>query len=160
MKTESHKEHQWLLKWVGEWTMEAESFMGPDQPLFKSTGTETVRAVGDLWIQGSGQGEMPGGGTGYMVVTLGYDPQRERFVGTWIGSMMAYLWIYEGTLDESGRKLILDTTGPDMSGKGGTSKYREEIEVADSDHRIWKSYAPAPDGGWQNFMTAHYRRKA
>jgi len=32
--------------------------------------------------------EMPDGGTGKTVMTLGYDPQNNRYVGTFIGSMM------------------------------------------------------------------------
>jgi hypothetical protein len=39
---------------------------------------------------------MPGGGAATMFLTLGYDPQRERYVGTWIGSMMTHLWGVRG----------------------------------------------------------------
>ena len=39
-----------------------------------------------------------------MIMTLGYDPQKKRFVGTLIGSMMTHLWVYDGALDAGRRR--------------------------------------------------------
>lgn len=50
-----------------------------------------------------GLGEMPGGGIATTMMTLGYDPARKWFVGTFIGSMMTHMWVYAGTV------LTLDT---------------------------------------------------
>ena len=44
--------------------------------------------IGDLWLLAEGRSEMPGGGTGTMLITLGFDPARGRYVGTWVGSLM------------------------------------------------------------------------
>ena len=74
------KEHQWLHRMIGEWTSEAEAVMGPDKPPEKFRGTESVRSIGGLWTMGEGRGEMPGGGTSVMIMTLGYDPAKKRFV--------------------------------------------------------------------------------
>jgi hypothetical protein len=93
MHAEPQKEHQWLQKLVGEWTYETEALMGPDQPPEKSTGTERVRSLGELWILAEGQGGMPGCGAVTTMMILGYDPQKQRYVGTWVGSMMTYLWM-------------------------------------------------------------------
>jgi len=41
------------------------------------------------------------------MMTLGYDPQKKRYLGTWIGSMMSHLWVYEVELDASGSVLTL-----------------------------------------------------
>lgn len=79
MKVEPQKEHEWLHKLVGEWTCEAECTMEPGKPPEKSSGTESVRALGGLWILAEGQGEMPGGGHATMMLTLGYDPQKNRY---------------------------------------------------------------------------------
>ena len=59
-----------------------------------------------------GRGQMPGGGTGTTVMTLGYDSARQRFVGTFIASMMTHLWVYKGVLNDAGTELTLETEGP------------------------------------------------
>jgi hypothetical protein len=159
MKAEPQKEHQWLQKLVGEWTMEGESDMGPDKPPSKTTGTERVRSLGGLWTVGEGRGEMPDGGEATMIMTLGYDPQKKRFVGTWIGSMMTYLWVYDGELNASGNVLTLNAEGPNMMAPGQMMKYKDVIEFKSDDHRVLTSHALGEDGKWHQFMTAHYRRK-
>lgn len=159
MKAEPQKEHKWLQRLVGEWTLEAEAMMGPGEPPVKTTGTETVRSLGGLWTVAEGEGEMPGGGTGTSIMTLGYDPQRQRFVGTWVGSMMTHLWVYEGSLDADERVLTLECEGPSFSGDGTLSPYRDVIELRSDDHRVLTSHVRGEDGNWQAFMTAHYRRR-
>ena len=158
MKMEPQKEHNWLQKLVGEWTFEGEA-LEPGQPPSKSTGTESVRSIGDLWFLAEGQGEMPGCGAATMVMTLGYDPQKKRYVGTWVGSMMPHLWVYDGVLDEDERVLTLDAEGPSMAADGKMAKYRDVIEFKSDDHRVLTSHVLSDDGKWQQFMTAHYRRK-
>jgi len=159
MQAEPQEQHRWLQKLVGEWDVEFEAVMGPDQPSTKSAGTESVRALGDLWVLGEGRGEMPDGTPATTVLTLGYDPQKQRFVGTWIGSMMTYLWVYDGELDAAQRVLTLNSDGPSMTGDGALAKYRETIEFKSDDHRVFTSRVLGDDGTWQQFMTAHYRRQ-
>jgi hypothetical protein len=158
LHTEPQKEHEWLQKLVGDWAAEGEAPMEPGQPPMKWKAVETGRSIGGLWVVCEGRGEMPGGGTSTTVLTLGYDPEKGHYVGTWYGSMMAHLWVYRGSVDAAGRTLTLDTEGPKMSGPG-TAKYRESIEFLDSDHRVFRSQMLKDDGGWQEIMTAHYRRK-
>src|SRR5262245_12668838 len=114
-------EHKWLQQLVGEWTYLSEA-REPGKDPVKAAGTERVRSLGDVWVVGEGEGEMPGGGRGRSIVTLGYDPARKRFVGTWVGSMMANMWVYDGWLDASRNVLTLESEGPSMSGEG-TAKY-------------------------------------
>ncbi len=159
MMAEPQKEHQWLQKLVGDWTLEAEATMAPGEPPAKTTGTESVRSIGGLWIVAEGEGEMPGGGAGTSIMTLGYDPQKERYIGTWIGSMMTHLWLYEGSLDADERRLTLDSEGPGMSGDGTLARYQDVIEIKSDDHRVLTSHVLGEDGKWQSFMTVHYRRK-
>ncbi|WP_416676616.1 DUF1579 domain-containing protein [Egbenema bharatensis] len=159
MPAQPQKAHHWLQKLVGEWIYETEALMGPDQPPVKSTGTETVRSLGGLWILAEGQGEMPCTGTATTLMTLGYDPQKQRYVGTWIGSMMTHLWIYDGELDASETVLTLHNEGPAMSGEDKMAKYKDVIEFKSDDHRVMTSYMLRDDGQWQHFMTAHYRRQ-
>ena len=99
-----------------------------------------------------------GGGPAQMLMTLGYNPAKKRFWGTWIGSMMTHLWVYDGWLDESGNVLTLQSEGPSFTVEGQMAQYRDVIEFKSDDHRLLKSQLLGDDGQWQQFMTAHYRR--
>lgn len=158
-RAEPQKEHRWLQKLEGDWSFESEGPAEPGQPAWKSTGTESVRSLDGIWIIGEGQGEMPDGSVGSNILTLGYDPERKRFVGTWVGSMMTHLWVYEGELDAAGRVLTLNTEGPRMSEEGGLAKYQETIEFRGDDERMFTSRMLGDDGQWHPVMTATYRRK-
>ena len=158
MEVAKTKEHAWLQRIVGEWTGEGTAEMGPGQPTQTFNVEESVRPIGDVWIQGEGRGKMPDGTPSTTLVTLGFDPDRKRFVGTFIGSMMANLWIYNGALDSTGKKLVLDSEGPSFSGDGTTAQYQDTIEIKDDNNRVLSSSVLGPDGKWQQFMTSNYRR--
>jgi len=151
-------QHDWLQKLTGSWSFESECNMGPDQPPAKFAGSCETRTLGGLWIVGEQQGEMPGGGIGISIITLGFDPQKDKFVGTFVGGMMTNLWVYEGSLDAAEKVLTLDTEGPNFAGPG-LAKYQDIITWVDADHHILSSQTLGDDGQWTQFMTAHYRRK-
>lgn len=159
MHAQPQPQHLWLHKLVGEWVSEAECDPGPGKPAEKTSGTESVRKLGELWVLAEGRGTMPGGGAAQMLITLGFDPGRQRFTGTWIGSMTAWLWVYEGTLDAAQRVLTLECQGPDFNVEGKLAKYRDVIEWIDDGHRLLHSSVLGDDGNWTRFMTAHYLRR-
>lgn len=159
MHAEPQQEHQWLQKLVGEWTCETEANMGADRPPEKATGTESVRLLGGLWILAEGQGEMPGGGEATTMMTIGYDPQKQRYIGTWVGSMMSYLWLYDGELDAAKNILTLNSDGPSMTSEGKIGKYKDVIEFKSDEHRVMTSHFLSDDGQWHHFMTVNYQRK-
>ena len=47
---EPQAEHLWLEKFLGEWESEGEVDMGPDRGPEETTGEETVRSLGGLWV--------------------------------------------------------------------------------------------------------------
>ena len=158
MKVEPQKEHEWLHKLVGDWTYETEAAMGPGQDPSKFTGTESVRSLGGLWVVCEGRGVM-GGDEATTIMTLGYDPQKGRYVGSWVGSMMTHLWVYDGSVDAAGRVLTLDTEGPSFPGSAKpTARYQDVIEFISDDHRVLTARTLGDDGAWNQFMTTHYRR--
>ncbi|RJQ83522.1 MAG: DUF1579 domain-containing protein [Desulfobacteraceae bacterium] len=159
MATEPQDEHKWLHKLVGEWTYEGAAVMAPGQAPAQFKGVESVRSLGGLWIVAEAKGEMPGCGEASMMMTLGFDTQKKRFVGTWIGSMMTYLWKYDGELDEAGKVLTLNSEGPAMAVEGKMAQYRDVIELASDDRRVLSSLRLDDDGKWHRFMAANYRRK-
>jgi len=159
MKTEAHKEHRWLQRLVGDWIVEGEAIMGPGQPPQKWELPERVSSIGDVWVQCVSLGDMPGCGPSSTVMTLGYDPVRKHFVGTFVGSMMTHLWVYDGDLDASGQQLTLRADGPDCTGSGRVASYRDVITFKDDEHRTLTSYMQGENGEWSEFMSASYRRK-
>ncbi len=155
---EPAKEHLWLQRLVGEWTVESECSLGPDQAPMKSNRRESVRSLGALWTIGEGSDDTPDGSCD-SIMTLGFDTQTKRFVGTFITSMMTHLWPYNGALDATGKVLTLDSEGPSFAGDGTMAKYQDIIEFVTDDYRILSSQMLGSDGQWTPFMKAHYRRK-
>ena len=153
------EQHRWLQQLLGDWTYESTVATGAgDSETY--IGTDRVRALGEFWVIADGEGEFPGNGPARMVVTLGYDPLRKRFTGTFIHSMMSYLWLYDGELDGTRRILTLESTGPAMAGPDTTARYRDVIEIVGESERLFTSYALQDDGNWHQFMSARYTRVA
>jgi hypothetical protein len=150
--------HHWLQKLVGEWTYVFEAEM-PGKPPVKFHGTETVRSIDGRWVVAEGHGEFPGGSTGTTLMTLGYNPEKDRYQGTWIGSMMDWLWVYDGGLDAAERVLTLESDGPSMTEEGKLARYRDVIELESDERRYLKAYFQQPDGQWQPMMTGTFERK-
>lgn len=151
-------EHAWLMRLAGSWTMESECVMGPGQDAMKSSGTEVVRSLGGLWTIGQGEGKSPDGTAVTSIMTLGFDPKQQKFVGSFIASCMTHLWPYLGTLDAAGKILTLNSEGPGFSEDGSYAKYQDIFEFLTEDHRTLRSRYQQPDGNWYQFMEAHYRR--
>jgi hypothetical protein len=144
-------EHLWLQKLLGTWHFD----QGPEG----MTGTETVTAIGDLWIQGHSAASCGPMAMSY-VVTLGFDPERKKFVGTWVGSMMTFLWVYEGELDTDGKTLVLSATGPSMKADGAMLAYRDVITLLEDGSRTLTSFQQGADGVWNQFMSMTLTRAA
>jgi hypothetical protein len=158
-KPGSSKEHEWLQQLVGEWTYESEGIVDPSQPPVKSQGTQSARSLGGLWLVAESNGKAPNGAPMTGILTIGYEPEKKKYVGTWICSCMSQLWTYEGSLDETGKILTLEAEGPNPSTAGKKTKYRDVYEIKATDHWVQTSYMLADDGKWYRFVTANYRRK-
>ncbi len=152
------KEHQWLQQLVGEWETHAVAAAAPGEPAFECRGTETVRSVGGFWTVAESKGDVMGT-TMHGVLTLGYDAHKKKYVGSWIDSMTGHMWVYEGTLDEDGKKLTLLTEGPNPMAPGKMVKAKEVMELKDQDHRTFTSHMQGEDGQWQHIVTVTYTRK-
>lgn len=158
MRVQPQAEHKWLERLVGDWAWEMTAPTGPDQPPATHTGTESVRSL-TVWVQCDSTMPGPDGPGMKTVMTLGYDPVKGKYVGTFIGSMMTHMWVYEGTVDETGNKLVLCADGPSFTDPTKTAKYQDTIEFLADDHRTLSSQFQAEDGSWNQFMVAHYRKK-
>src|SRR5262245_32653593 len=104
------KEHEWLKQLAGEWETEADIETEPGKPPQKIKGTESGRMVGEFWAVLEIKGDFQGPFTG--ILSLGYDPAKKKYVGTWFDSKSTHLWTYLGSVDDGGTKLTLETEGP------------------------------------------------
>jgi hypothetical protein len=154
MQAEPQQEHRWFEQLLGEWIVTSDVMPEPGVAW-----TEQVRSLHGLWVVAEGEGEMPGGGGATTIMTLGYDPHRQCYVGTWIGSMMTHMWIYEGHLDDSGKVLTLDCEGEDFEQPGRTARYQDIITMKSPDHRLLTARMQSADGSWKQIMQAEYRRR-
>ena len=124
--TEQHTE---LLKGVGEWKGTLTAFM-PGAPSDPVEATETVEGIGPFWIQTRFECEWmssPYVGTG----CVGYDPAKQKYVGTWIDSTSTHIALMEGEMDPKTQTLVMRWNGPDPSGKM-TPHRHETVHTPDS----------------------------
>jgi hypothetical protein len=152
------KEHKWLEQFVGDWESTSEASFGPDQPPLTCQGTASGRMLGGFWLINESEGEMMGTKV-RAIQTIGYNAEMKKYVGTWVDSMINYLWEYEGTVDESGKKLVLEAEGPNFLAAGKMTKFRDAYEFKSPDHIEATSSMLGEDGKWMQFMTGQIRRK-
>ncbi|MFK7820298.1 MAG: DUF1579 domain-containing protein [Planctomycetaceae bacterium] len=146
--------HEWLNQLVGEWEFRHECVI-PDGEPSETTGTASCRSLGGMWLVIESTGESPEG-SWTSIMMLGFAPEKGVYVGTFVGSNMSNLWLYEGTLEEN--RLTLNTQGPSFDGTG-TSDYRDVIEVFDENTWWLRSSMPNDHGTWMPFMNGKHTRR-
>jgi len=147
-------EHEMLGKDVGTWDATVEMFMAPGGAPSVSKGTETVTMMGGFWQISEFKSEMMGQpfeGRG----TMGYDPAKKKYVGTWVDSMTPGYHTVEGTYDAATKTLTGTMEGPDPA--GGVVKTKETTEWKDADTRVFTMYGP--DGTTPMMRISYQRRK-
>ena len=132
--------------------------MGPGQPPLKGESTMTTRSLGGIWVINEIKADIMGT-TVTGLQTISYDPIKKKYVGTWVDSMANFMWKYEGSLDKSGKKLILETEGPNHMAPGKMSKFRDAYEFMSADLIIATSSMLIDEGKWVTFMTGTMKRK-
>ena len=107
MFAKPQKDHEWLHQLLGNWKVHHDCEM-PDGTKSTTEGTMNCRSLGGMWLICESMGESPEGEAWSSLMTLGFDPTKGHYVGTFVGSMMANIWEYEGELDASGKRLPLN----------------------------------------------------
>src|SRR5262249_46642477 len=123
------KEHEMLKTRVGTWDATVKIAGMPDSGDAK--GTSVMTMVGDFWIAEEFTGTMRGQPFKGRGVT-GFDPEKKKWVGTWIDSMVTYLTVMEGT-SEGANKIVYKYEAPSQTG-AGLAKHRLVCEAKDNDH--------------------------
>ena len=155
---EPTKEHQWLTQFVGEWTSESKGTMGPGQPPMECSGTLSSKKLGEFWVMNEMKGDMVG--TPMIgIQTIGYDVAKKKYVGTWVDSMMPFMWKYEGSVDKSGKILTLEAEGPNFAAPGKLTKFQDIYEFKSANEIAITSKMLGEDGKWMTFMSGTAKRQ-
>lgn len=151
-------EHTWLQQMVGEWKTDTEAYMEPGKPPVHSKGAVSVRPVGSFWTVSEIKDtmmNMPFSGQ----MTFGYDPTKKKYVATAVNNITNQLWLYEGTVDATGKTLTLETEGNCPKQPGKLLKFKDVIEFPDKNHQTFTSYIQTDDGKWVPMMASHATRQ-
>jgi Protein of unknown function (DUF1579) len=148
--SEPTEAHKWLHQLEGEWTATMSAGL--------QEGSMSCKMLGGFWLINNFSADMGGGQMMNAIQTIGYDEAKKKYVGSWVDSMMNHFWIYEGTVDETGKKIMLEADGPNLLGGEGTMRYRDSYEIKSPDQILQTS--EYHDGEkWVTFMTIDIRRK-
>jgi hypothetical protein len=147
-------EHAWLGQLVGEWDVTAVASMGSGVEPQTFQNRTSARWIGGLWVVlESTTADFNA------LMTLGHDPARGGYTGTWVDSMTPTLWVYSGRLEEDGKALVLEAEGPNPMDPSKRMQGRDTLRILGPDHVQLKSAMKNDDGTWNEFMTADYRRR-
>ncbi len=150
-------EHNLLVGSVGVWDVKTKHFMEPGKPAMEGTAVDTVRAIGGFWTVSDFRSEF----FGQPFVgqcTMGFDPTRKVYRMTWVDSMSHFLFLMEGTMDASGKKMTLTGKGPSMMGDG-MCDWRSVMTFQGEDQQLLQMYMGTPMGEFMFMEHLYTRRK-
>lgn len=135
------EEHKMLKAEVGTWKAEMKMWMpGTEEPLI-AQGQEVNKMMGDFWVMSDFSASIMGQPFEGKA-TLGYDPVKKKYIGTWCDNMNAHMSFMEGTYDKATKTMTMMVTGTGPDGK--PSKGKNVIENKDDGSRVFTMYMAAP----------------
>jgi hypothetical protein len=151
-------QHEKLAPLIGRFEARVLHWMAPDLPPSESTGVlENTWALGGLFVLSQYRGEelgRPFEGLGL----LGYDNQRQKYVGNWADSMSSGLWpTATGDLAEDGDALTLSRVMTDPM-TGQLIKVRDVTTIVDADHITYEIFVTRPGTDEAKVLEAQYTR--
>ena len=146
-----------LANQVGRWQMEFEVNFGEDEP-FRATGTTESRlACGGRWVVSDMSADMMG--MRYEAVSIqGYDPQRKVFVGTHVDMSNTSIDVWEGKLDESGKRVVARMEGQHPIQMGKRAKLKGVTEMVSKDHFTYEEFLKGENGAWVRWLAVTQKR--
>ncbi len=149
-------QHARLLEKVGEWKVQCTYFWGAEP--MAVDGSDRVEALGPFWTLGHFECDT-GPVTIHGLATTGYDPEKEKFVGTWQDSTNPFHYYFEGRFDESGKRL--EMTGDNIDPMSGALvKYRSVETFHDADNRMLELFVEHQSGEEMQVLEYEYSRKS
>lgn len=141
------KEHEILQRDVGDWTITGK-IMAPEG-MQEFVGEEKVVAIGKFWTVSHYSSNAMGGLKGSS--TIGFDPAKKQFVGTWVDSFMPSVTHMHGKYDEKTKTMTLETKGIGMDGKPMPGKI--VIKYKDQNSHTFTMMNPDPTGATEKMVT-------
>jgi hypothetical protein len=143
-------EHELLKKMAGTW--DATMKMGP----MESKCVETSKMLGDFWLVGNFEGEFSGMKfTGHSM--MGYDPNKKKYINTWVDSFSPHFMKMEGDFDKDSKTMTFVGEGIGMDGKPTKNK---TVTKCQSDDQMHFTMYEEKDGKWTESFTIQYKRRA
>jgi hypothetical protein len=131
---------------------------GPDSEPMTAQATEVNEMLGDFWLVSKFNGNIQGQDfEGRSAV--GFDPVKQKFVGTWFDGMSPFMSFMEGTYDKESKTLTMMTKGTGPDGKPTTGK---NVSVTNPDGtKVFTMFSQVPGGGTElvKMMEIKYKKK-
>ncbi|MBP9213524.1 MAG: DUF1579 domain-containing protein [Chitinophagaceae bacterium] len=138
--------HKMIVSWDGKWNTEMSSWMSPDAPPMKSTGTSINKSVlGGRYQESVHTSTMMGmsfEGHG----TLGYDNAKKVFESTWIDNFGTGIIKLVGAWDDATKSITLVGKCVDPA-SGKECEMREIFKVVDENTHTMEMYSQNPKDG-------------
>ena len=153
-------EHHRLLKGdVGTWDAKMNVWFTPDAEPMTSQGTETNELLGNgMWLVSHFDGDIAG--TPFVGLgTMGYDPLKRKYVGTWIDNVTPHLSVMEGDYDAKDKTLTMISERPGPDGRE-TRTVKSILKYVDADTRSFEIQVQGDDGKFWKMLETQYTRRA
>lgn len=148
------EEHKMLKMDEGKWQATISMWNEQNKVTAKYTAIETNEMIGELWSIGKLQGQIAGTDfSGF--ATLGYDPVKKKYIGTWIDSTRPEITEMEGNYDSKTKTLVLFYTSLDQNGNPG--KRKNVMIYQDKKTRDFTMFIKQNEK-WVKSMTILYQR--
>jgi len=152
-------EHQLLQQFVGTFDTVTEfAIPGSDKP-FLVPGRETCRLdMGGLWLVFDLEsGEPPTNFRGHGL--MGFDTQKQKFVGVWVDPSTSALQLSEGDADATGKVITMRGTMPDYFQSGSPTVTRQVSRIVDADTKEFEVWRDAEGQESLRIALIRYRRR-
>lgn len=156
-------EHAVLQQDVGVWDAEMKMWMAPEggEPMPAKGVEENVLMAGGSWLLSDFEGNFGGQdftGRGQ----FGYDPQQQKYIGTWVDSMSPYMMTMKGTYDADSKTLTM--FGENTNPQTGQPMYtKAETRYVSDNERVMTMYMGGEDKDdeyWKHMEIRYTRRSS
>ena len=150
------KEHERLKALAGEFEADVKWWMAPGQPPQSTKGKEKGELIlGGRFLQTHYQGEMMGKPfSGQMV--MGFDNGKKKYVSSWVDSTSTAIMTAEGTADEAGKVITMQSEMKEPDGR--MQKFKQVTTIVDDTSHTYQMMVMLPDGGEFKVLEITYKR--